>query len=87
MADYQAWPTGDLAEALGEVSCAPASEVGPLTIQHSEWRFSTEASRIAGDVWFYINVGSMSGGTLLPASVARKLGEALIAHANHAEAA
>jgi hypothetical protein len=44
-----------------------------------------EKSHVHGDVWFSIYSGAMSGGSFLPSSVARELGEALIAHADWSE--
>jgi hypothetical protein len=55
-----------------------------VQIKHDDrWTFNVETSH--DGVWFSIYSGAMSGGSFLPSSVARELGEALIAHADWSE--
>jgi hypothetical protein len=66
----------------------PPAKAAPekVQIKHDDrWTFNVEKSHVHGDVWFSIYSGAMSGGSFLPSSVARELGEALIAHADWSE--
>ena len=68
---YHAWSDG-----------VPPAKV---TVKHDDrWIYNVESS-VCGDVWFSVFAGPMSGGTFMPASRARELGNALLAHANYVE--
>jgi hypothetical protein len=83
---YEPW--SESGRSAEDTSSSAASEVGPpdaFSMDSDRWRFNVDSS-LMREVWFSVYAGPMSGGHFMTARDARKLGEALIAHANHAEA-
>lgn len=74
---------------------AEASEAEPLRVPRElciertgrGWRFTIESSGRVIDkpVWFFVDVGGMSGGTFMTPDEARELGQLLISAADESE--